>query len=236
MFNDRQIILVRWFIVGSLLLLVSELLIAMIKHPLVITTAGTTGAVYLVLFVSAVLIYGWFALYMMSPATPAERVALGEGTRWGALCGLAWAIEVLVANYPIFRSERLTFLLYESTALAGFLLPALPGLLATRRTKRIESGLRAGLLCGLLGGLMIFLASLIFSAFIRKAGYNDPQTIAEFQRSGVPDLATYKVGDYLAGLTGHLWIGVITGSVLGVLGGTLGKLVALKCARPLAQT
>jgi hypothetical protein len=228
MLNDRQIMLVRWFIVVGLLLLVCRVSIALIKHPLVLTTAGTTGVVYLVLFVSAVLIYGWFALYLISAATPAERVALGEGTRWGVLCGFAWAMELLVANYPIFRSERLTFLFYESTALAGFLLPALPSLLAARQTKRIGLGFRAGLLCGFIGGLMIFLAGFVFSAFFHNAGYNDPQTIAEFQRSGVPDLMTYKVGDYLAGLIGHLWIGMITGSVLGVLGGTLGKLMALK--------
>ena len=74
---------------------------------------------------------------------------------------------------------------------------------------------------------MIFLASLVLSAFLLQVGQHDPQTIHEFQRSGLPDITTYIVGDYLAGMIAHLWIGLMTGSFLGVLGGVIGKATLL---------
>ncbi len=54
--------------------------------------------VYLLLFVLAVLIYGWVALVHTRLATPAERIAVWQGTFWGLVCGGAWTIELMVAN------------------------------------------------------------------------------------------------------------------------------------------
>jgi hypothetical protein len=86
---------------------------------------------------------------------------------------------------------------------------------------------RAGRLrAGLRGGLIIFLGALALSAVLIPAGYRDPQTVQEFQRSGLPDLTTYIVSDYLAGMTMHLWIGLISGLLFGLMGGLLGQRLA----------
>ncbi|WP_220198807.1 hypothetical protein [Ktedonospora formicarum] len=179
--------------------------------------------VYLLLAVLALLIYGWFALFLTRRGTTDERVALHQGLVWGLLCGGAWAIELLVANLPLVPSKQLTFVLYESMAWLGFLLPMLPSLLAGWQTKRIGPGLQAGVLCGMLGGLIIFFTWLLFSALLFQAGLRDPQTIAEFRHSGLSDITTYMISDWLAALIGHLWIGLITGLLLGILGGAVGK-------------
>ena len=106
-------------------------------------------------------------------------------------------------------------------------LPGLAGLLAARQAGRVgagpfKAGVQAGLLCGACGGLGIFLASFVLSGLLIPAGHLDPQTVREFQRSGLPDLNTYIVSDYLAGMIAHLWIGLITGLLLGALGSLVG--------------
>jgi hypothetical protein len=103
------------------------------------------------------------------------------------------------------------------------LMPGLAGLVAARRAGRLANGLRAGLLCGMLGALSIFLMAWALSALLLPAGAHDPQTVQEFQRSGQPDLTTYMVSDYLAGMIVHLWIGLISGLGLGTLGGLIGQ-------------
>ncbi|MBV9614662.1 MAG: hypothetical protein JO031_04295 [Ktedonobacteraceae bacterium] len=220
-------LLVRWSLLTALLVLLLKVGGELLAYPEVVTTAGTQAPIYLILFGLAILMYGWFALFRTKASTPAERMALRQGVLWGLLCGVVWIIELLVANVGNPQVEQFSHILYYGTALAGYLLPGLVGLLTAWRTRRITLGLQAGLLCGMFGGLMIFLASFVLSALFLQAGQSDPQTIHEFQRSGLPDITTYMVGDYLGGMIAHLWIGLITGSFLGALGGAIGKAILL---------
>jgi hypothetical protein len=54
----------------------------------------------------------------------------------------------------------------------------------------------------------------------------DPQNILQFGTSGAPDLATFVIGDSLAGAVGHLVIGLVLGPAFGTIGGLLGKAFA----------
>jgi hypothetical protein len=220
-------LLVRWSLLTALLVLLLKVGGELLAYPAVVTTAGAQAPIYLILFGLAILMYGWFALFRTKASTPAEGIALQQGTFWGLLCGLVWVIELLAANVVNPQVGQFSLVLYYGSALAGYLLPGLASLLTAWRTRRIALGLQASLLCGMCGGLAIFLASLVLSAFFLHVGQSDPQTIQEFQRSGLPDIATYIVGDYLAGMIAHLWIGLITGSFLGVLGGAIGKAILL---------
>src|SRR4051794_22862037 len=89
---------IRWFFRVSLLMLTLNVGATILTDPAVVTTAGTQALVYLVLFILAILIYSWVALVRTRAATPAERIAVQQGTFWGLLCGGAWIIELLVAN------------------------------------------------------------------------------------------------------------------------------------------
>jgi hypothetical protein len=178
-------ILVRWFLLVSLCLVVLDLSIDLITHPAVVTTAGIQLPIYFLLFALAILIYGWFALFRTRAASADERIALQRGTFWGLLCGGVWIIELLVANLLGPQLGWLNLVLYYGSARTGYLLPGLAGLLAAWESGRIKSGLQAALLTGIFGGLMIFLASIaLFPLF---QGAPDPQTIREFQHSGLPN-------------------------------------------------
>ena len=215
--------LLRWSLTAVLPLLILTVIIELFSTPTVVTSAQAPGLLYLTLLALALLIYGWFALFRTRAATPAAQIALRTGTRWGLFCAAAWIIELLVANVVSLGWEPLYLVLYYGSIFAGFLMPGLAGFLAAVRSKHILSGLQAGLLTGMMGALAIFLASFVFSALLLHAGQSDPQTLREFARSGLPDLKTYIVGDYLAGMIAHLWIGLVTGLCLGLLGGLVGK-------------
>ena len=218
--------LLRWSFIASLLLLIGTVAFSLISSPTVVSTAGAQGLVYLVLFILALLIYSWFALSRTKARTQAEQVSLRTGTLWGLLCSMVWVIELLVANVVSLGWGWLHLVLYFGSTLTGYVLPGLAGLLAASRSRHMVSGLQAGLLTGMMGALAIFLTSLFLSAFLLQAGQHDPQTMREFAHSGLPDLTTYLVGDYLAGMIVHLWIGLITGLFLGILGGMVGKALA----------
>jgi hypothetical protein len=227
MMTLHSVALVRWFFGVSLLLLILGVGAALITYPAVVTTASCQQMLaYLLLFVLAVLIYGYVVLIRTHMATPAERIAVWQGAIWGFLCGGAWIVELIAANLVGPYFGWLNLVLYFGSAAGGYLLPGLAALLVAWRAGRIGAGLQAGLLCGMVGGMIIFLASAALAPLLLAAGQHDPQTMREFQRSGLPDLTTFIVGDYLAGMIAHLWIGMITGLVLGMLGGAIGKALA----------
>ncbi|MBA2391989.1 MAG: hypothetical protein H0V70_04510 [Ktedonobacteraceae bacterium] len=226
MMTSHLSLLIRWSLISALLLLILGVAIGVISSPTLVTTIGAQAWVYLILFVLAVLIYGWFALFRTQARTPAAQAALQTGTLWGLLCAAAWIIELLVANVMSPGGAFLYPVLYYGTAFTGFLIPALSSFLAARRSRSLLSGLQAGLLTAMMGALAIFLASFLFSALLLRAGLSDPQTLREFAHSGLSDLKTYIVSDYLAGMITHLWIGLVTGFFLGLLGDLGGKVLA----------
>jgi hypothetical protein len=218
--------LIRWSLITALLLVILTVAGELIASPAVVTAAGVQTPVYLILFVLAVLIYGWFALFRTRGATRAAQVALQTGILCGLLCAAAWVIELLVANVMSPGWGPLYLVLYDGSAFTGFLVPGLASFLAGMRSRHLLLGLQAGLLTGMMGALAIFLAAFLFSALLLHAGQSDPQTLREFAHSGLPDLKTYIVGDYLAGMIAHLWIGLVTGFFLGLFGGLVGKALA----------
>jgi hypothetical protein len=214
---------VRWLLLGSLLLLIVAVGAALSLFPAVVMTARSAALVYLSLFALAMLIYGWVAFLHTRATTAEQRIAVRRGIIWGLLCGGVWTIELIVANLLGPQPGGLHLLLYYGSTAVAMLLPGLAALLAAQRAGRFGAGLQAGLLCGMCGAVGIFLATIALAPFLLAAGLHDPQTVREFDRSGLPDLTTFMVGDYLAGMIAHLWIGLITGLILGMLGGAIGK-------------
>jgi len=155
-------------------------------------------------------------------AAEGRHIALHQGTFWGLVCGGAWSLELILANLDLVGS-RITFLvLYYGSTQVAFLLPGLAGIMAACRAKRISRGIEAGLLCGMFGALTIFLTYIALSSLLLQAGQHDPGTIREFQQSGLVDMPTFIVGDYLAAMVAHLWIGLGTGLALGAVGAVIG--------------
>ena len=228
--------LVRWFLLIGLLVVAGKSALDLISHPVVVTTAGGEALVYLILFILALLVYGWFALFRTLAATPGEQSAVQQGTLWGLVCGGVWIVEVLVANVISAQLGPFNLICYYGSTWIAFLLPALPALLAAQKTGQLGTGLRAGLLAGMCGSLTLFLAALL-PLFPLRGGTSQPdaQTIQEFRRSGLPDLQTFLLSDWLAAMIAHLWIGLISGLLLGLVGGALGKALALPGGAPAGE-
>jgi hypothetical protein len=218
---------VRWSFLLGLLIILLKSSYDLLTHPAVVSTAGAAAWFYLGLFTLALGIYGGAAWFLLRPTTRGQHIAAQQGTICGLLCGGVWLLEVLVANSVIGWVAALNPILYYGLTFTGYLLPGLAALLAARRAGLFSAGVRAGLLTGMFGGLLLFLATIfLLTPLWTDAGLHDPQTIAEFQHSGLPDLQTFLIGDALAGMVAHLWIGLITGLVLGAAGGGVGHLLA----------
>ena len=123
-----------------------------------------------------------------------------------------------------------TFAYYGGTliALALTLAAGIAGAMATRS---FRGGLMAGVWCGIVGSLIASLALLALPRLFLGTLQRDGQTLAEFAHSGSPDLATSIVGDFSAGATNHLVIGLLLGLVLGALGAAIGAAVARSTPR-----
>jgi hypothetical protein len=219
---------IRTFYRISVVLILLKVGADLLAYPAVLTTAGSQAIIYLLLLGLALLLSGWVALGRSGLEPMHELVALRQGTSLGLLCGAVWVFELCIANLTLFDTahDRLAQVLYFGTTAAGFLLPALAALLAARQTRQLHVGLMAGLRCGTLSGLLVFLAYSALATLLLQAGQHDAQTLREFQHSGLTDLPTFLVGDYLAAMIAHLWIGLITGLVGGAVGGVLGQIMS----------
>lgn len=232
MVHNYHLLVRRLFLTGLVLALL-EVAYDLLGHPAVAT--GSDAMLYLALFALAVCIYSWFAIFQTrgEPEDGSEdarednernRLALRYGTIFGLVCGGVWILEVLVANVWGPGLSDLNITIYYGSTLVALFLPGGVGVLVGWRTGWVRAGLKAGLVTGMLGGLILFLAVIVpLSVLLLEAGQHDPQSISEFHKSGLPDLPTFIVGDYLAAMTVHLWIGLVSGLILGALGGLVGK-------------
>lgn len=210
--------------IGLIVLKVASDLLA---YPAALTGEEPQALIALVLLGFALLLYGWIASGRPHLDSASMPIALRLGITLGLLCGTAWVLELGIANLNLLdpAHDRLVQVLYFGTTATGMLLPALAALLTARQTRQVRAGIVAGLRCGTLGGLLIFLAYTAMATLLLRAGQHDPQTLREFQRSGLSDLPTFMVGDYLAAMIAHLWIGLITGVVGGAVGGLFGQIM-----------
>ncbi len=80
-----QSVLLRWFFIVGLLLVGLWASFDLITHPAVIAAAGQQAPVYLLLFVFAIVIYGWFALFRTRSVTAEALIALQRGIFWGLM-------------------------------------------------------------------------------------------------------------------------------------------------------
>jgi len=76
--------------------------------------------------------------------------------------------------------------------------PGCVAALAARAGQDVTAGSRAALWSGIVAGLLVFAVSMT-AAYARDGRPYDAQLLRDFHHSGAPDLATFAVGDDLAG-------------------------------------
>jgi hypothetical protein len=82
--------------------------------------------------------------------------------------------------------------------LVAVLGPALVAIVAGHRAHDSGTGVLAALWSGLVGGLGVFIAWMVVT-YASDGGPYDAGLVADFHKSGAPDLATYAVSDNLGG-------------------------------------
>lgn len=107
--------------------------------------------------------------------------------------------------------------------------------LVAYRTRRFVRGVQAGFWSGTVSGLVACLMGLVLVVVLLQLVINDPVSMQEWNElgntSGASDVATYFAYETLAGAFLHLVVlGVIMGTLLGIIGGGLGR-VAAACFR-----
>jgi hypothetical protein len=142
----------------------------------------------------------------------------------GLGAGIGWMIEIAAANLAVGQTWQL--FAYFGGTLIALALTLTAGIAAAMATRSFRGGLMAGVWCGIVSGLIGGLALLALPRLFLGTLQRDAQTIAEFARSGAPDLTTYIVSDYSAGAVNHLLLGLLLGLTLGAVGAAIGLAIA----------
>jgi hypothetical protein len=174
------------------------------------------------LFALALLSYLAAAVYSTRGAGPGADLAARLGLGWGLLTAGFWAVEVAAGNLAAPRQFGVPIVYFGAAGLA-YGSPLLAGVHAGGRSGHVLEGTLAGLWSGLVSGLLTFLVIMGVAFVFLDTLLLDPENRSQFRDSGAPDLATFVIGDCLAGATGHLIIGLVLAPTLGAAGGVLGK-------------
>jgi hypothetical protein len=192
------------------------------RYPGIMTEVGPVAAA---VFAAVFVFYCAAALYLTHDTRPEANRDARLGLFWGILIAGLWSVEVAAGNLMNPEGFGVPALYFGATALA-FIAPLFAGMAGGRQSGRILGGSLVGLFSGLVSGLLTFLIIMGMCHVFLDRLLLDPQNQAEFRRGSAPDIATFVVGDCLAGALGHLVIGLVLGPVLGTIGGVLGKSLA----------
>jgi hypothetical protein len=180
--------------------------------------------VFIGVFLVGVLCYGYAAIRWTQATTCDEFMVLRYGARWGVVIGLAWTVEVIGGNLII--PHALGAKIGGLAAIVAAILPVAAGASGAARTGRIETGARIGFWSGIVSGLITFLAlAIVGNIVVSFPWFPGVETPHGVDRALTADeLATFNIGDYLAGGISHLvLIGAPFCSLAGTLGGLLGR-------------
>ena len=211
----------RYLMLGGLIAALLFVSNNLIRYPAVVTSQPQEAAIYLVLLVALISFYAAFTMFGTRPTHPDAAFALGNGAIFGLLVAAMWMIEIVAGNI-LDTSITWVRLLYYGATFAVLVITLAAGIIGGQRSGRFTTGALLGAWSGLVSGLLVFLFGMAMGVLAQPALQQDSQTIAQFQRSGAPDLTTYLVSDWLVALTNHLWIGPLLGVVLGSIGGFIG--------------
>jgi hypothetical protein len=225
--------LFRNSILAGVMLAISLVAIDLIRFPTSLNQ-GTIALIYIL--VLALLLAGYTILAVRGTRTwtLADPSALRDGMLCGLLVGVIWIAEIIAGN--ILDTQQLWVrLVYFGSILSVPVATIIAGVWVSARTGLVASGALLGLWSGLVSGLIVFLALLTLTYIPLGLQSINPPDLAAFQRSGLPDLATYEAGEDLTAAINHLWIGPVLGIIFGSLGGLVGSALAPRKAAQVIQ-
>ena len=144
------------------------------------------------------------------------------GLNWGILIAGFWLLEIVAGNLLNPQYSIVKIVYFGSSAMA-FSLPFFAGIFGALHSGLIRMGILIGVWSGIVSGLLTFLSLMAVTYLFLNRLLHDPQNMLQFQGSGTPDLATFVIGDSLAGATGHLVIGLVLVPGFAAIGAAIGK-------------
>ena len=175
-------------------------------------TSSLTGCCLLVLYAVA----GWRAPYFTKQA----------GLRYGGVFGLtAGMVFLLYFALDNLSNPNAAFdtLLGNSTTVAEFLLCFIAGLLVTRATRHIVTGLLVGMWTGMIAMLIGGISLGVITALFTDTISHGTLFFQDYLKSGVQSATDFTILDSLKGFCLGLIILPVGGAFLGALGGVLGR-------------
>lgn len=151
--------------------------------------------------------------------------AVASSTRVGAILGVLWIAEIALNNIvaPLEPARhRWDNVFFAVIALSMFVDTAIRSF----RGNKLSLGIRVGSWLGLISGLVACCAGLSLVVFGMRFLLADPYNVIEFAQRGAlePNMATYLAFETMPGAFLHLFlVGLAMGSILGTLGGGVGK-------------
>ncbi len=189
---------------------------SLIRFP----TAGLLNAspviVLLILYGMAV---RWVWIRMMPPSQ-------SWGLRLGAIAGLILGGEVLL-EYILLPKDNSFFGLVEYGLFLVLLIAS--GLLSYKEHRSLKGSAQAGLWTGMIGSLIWY--GMVMTSFHLFWGTTQQTQVflaegnmEDFTRSGMQDFSTFIVQDFFGAGFFHLLLGGVIGSIVGLMGGVVGKI------------
>jgi hypothetical protein len=206
----------RWGVIVAVALVALLLAVDLLVYPSL--TRDPEFPLYMAAAAIVGVLYIFFALWWTG--LPALGPALRLGALFGLGAGLGWLMEIVAGNLAVGQPWQL--IPYYGGTLIALAVTFAAGVGGALATHSFWGGLVAGVWSGILSGLIGCLALMSVPWLFAGTLQHDPQTLAEFSRSGASDLATYIAGDYSAGAIAHLLIGLTMGLILGALGAAIG--------------
>lgn len=155
------------------------------------------------------------------------RTALDKITLLGLVLGLVWVIEITFNNalVPPLPARDIIDNVFWALIAMGIVIASAA---AAYRSGRLSHGIAVGTWSGFVSGVVACGAGLFLVVFGMSLLLSDPLNLAEWSNrakdSTAPTIASYLAYETLAGAFLHLVVlGIGMGFVLGVIGGTLGK-------------
>jgi hypothetical protein len=184
------------------------------------SSEGLIAAAAGVLVATSYGLIGWFgARSLERRKSPILRLSLPWAIAAGVLFGLSMLGEYLI---PHDNDQGKVVALGVFGSFFAILFAA--GVAGALPTRRVAAGALAGFWTALIASeLWVLFLLAIYLGFLgtpQEARFLEvDQVIADFERSGQPDLRAFIFGDYMGAVFFHSMLGAIFGLLLGALGG-----------------
>ena len=176
----------RVVVLGCSALALALVAYGLVQYPGLRSEGNLWGAVFV--FLATLLMYIALTVLLSRGATQRSTVSRRYGLAGGVAVGVGW----LVGLAPPSGLKGWVFI----PLLVALLGPALVAIVAGHRAHDSGTGVLAALWSGLVGGLGVFIVWM-FVTYSSDGRPYDAGLVADFHKSGTPDLATYAVSDNL---------------------------------------